>query len=151
MNICKYGACEITITDISPKTDRPYYYCTEHRAIRNKRQMTKYRTNKEYKKKIDCRNSLYMQKLRQQFLSLYGGFCYCCGETFEPFLTLDHVRGDGKQHRKNNNNSRIYLDALKIKDIDRFQILCMNCNFAKGRHGHCPCKSRFEYEDYRDG
>src|SRR5881396_3810055 len=38
--------------------------------------------------------------LRAEGIGAYGGKCACCGETTFEFLTIDHVRNDGKQHRR---------------------------------------------------
>jgi hypothetical protein len=62
---------------------------------------------------------------------MYGPECAGCGETDEVTLTLDHVYGDGAEHRRQRKRSQhgIYLDALDADDPLQFRILCMNCQF----------------------
>lgn len=80
----------------------------------------------------------------------YGGaICNCCGENNLDFLSLDHVFNDGYlDHNKNKvrcAGSALYskLRRLGYPDKQRFQVLCMNCNFGKKiNHGICPHKSK---------
>jgi hypothetical protein len=74
-----------------------------------------------------------------------GGKCACCGETMREFLTVDHVNGDGSEHRKAlSGNSRsssiqIYREIRRLGyPRDRFRVLCFNCNCAIGCWGYCP-------------
>jgi hypothetical protein len=74
-------------------------------------------------------------------LEHFGGKCMCCGEDHPYFLTLDHVQNDGASYRVDYNEQQIYRLARKEGwPKDRFQLLCMNCNFAKGHYGECPHK-----------
>lgn len=78
------------------------------------------------------------RKLRQEVLEHYGGKCVCCGETTYEFLTFDHISGNGAEHRKNTKAKRLG-DWLRINDYPSgFQVLCYNCNCAKGQGGTCP-------------
>ena len=140
---CNYGSCQLK-TDINPNITKSYHYCKKHRVIRSTQCSKEYIRNKSSHKRS---GQNYNKKIRIQFLEIYGQCCNCCGEDFEPFLTLDHVRGDGKEHRTNSDNSRInnnkiYREAIENVDKSRFQTLCMNCNFAKRTHKECPCKYR---------
>ena len=79
-------------------------------------------------------------KLKLDVLIAYGGHCNCCGENQYEFLTLDHVNNDGAEHRRrlNTRGYAVYAEARKLGFPPTFQVLCMNCNFAKGIHGACP-------------
>lgn len=65
--------------------------------------------------------------------------CRCCGEATLEFLALDHVNGSGNKHRKE-------VGTLAMADWAKrnnyppglFQVLCHNCNLAKGFYGRCP-------------
>ena len=86
----------------------------------------------------------YHKKLRREALKAYGGRCACCGEMRAAFLTFDHIHGQGTKHRRSDNKIRSnihrYLrDHGYPKD---FQLLCMNCNWAKGKYGYCPHTQR---------
>jgi len=71
-------------------------------------------------------------------LQHYGGKCACCGETVYEFLTFDHINNDGAEHRKIIGKTRIARWLKKNNYPDGFQVLCANCNHAKGHYGHCP-------------
>jgi len=54
------------------------------------------------------------------------------------FLTLDHINGDGSQHRKTIPASYFYRWVIKNDYPKTLQILCWNCNWAKGFYKICP-------------
>lgn len=83
------------------------------------------------------------RKFRLAALAAYGGRCACCGESTTEFLAIDHVRNDGHLHRKKERGARggnIYrwLAKQNYPQDGRFQVLCHNCNVAKGLYGGCP-------------
>lgn len=54
-------------------------------------------------------------------------------------MTIDHIKNDGSAHRKEVGASSLYRWLRKRGyPRDNFQLLCMNCNFSKGRYGNCP-------------
>lgn len=78
------------------------------------------------------------QKLRTEVLRHYGAYCACCGETQDKFLTIDHVNNDGAAHRRMIRKANI-CSWLRRKDYPSgFQVLCYNCNCARGFYGKCP-------------
>lgn len=64
--------------------------------------------------------------------------CVCCGEKEVKFLTFDHIDGNGNKHKKENNIRSMPIWLKKNNYPDGFQILCYNCNCAKGHYGVCP-------------
>jgi hypothetical protein len=81
----------------------------------------------------------YSWGLRLQVFAGYGGCCNCCGEIEPLFLSLDHVTGDGGDHRAQRGNGvLVLLDVIKEGFPDRYQVLCYNCHMAKDFHGGCP-------------
>lgn len=78
-------------------------------------------------------------KLRNEVLEEYGGaVCSCCGEKILEFLQIDHIEGGGKEHLKSIGTSGLYRWLKANKFPAGFQVLCANCNFAKGIYGICP-------------
>lgn len=84
------------------------------------------------------------QALKIEVFNAYGGAkCKCCGEEHIEFLSIDHMNNDGGKHRKqlfgtNSVGSQFYSWLKKNNFPKGFQVLCMNCNFAKGHFGCCP-------------
>ena len=81
------------------------------------------------------------RKLRREVLNAYGGECTCCGESQYEFLVIDHINNDGNARRKVNSAERgaSILYWLRHEGYpEGFQVLCHNCNMAKGFHGQCP-------------
>lgn len=70
--------------------------------------------------------------------------CACCGEKEIKFLSVDHINNGGAKHRKElgivGGGIRFYFWLQKNKLPEGFQILCHNCNQAKGSYGICPHK-----------
>lgn len=75
---------------------------------------------------------------RLEVIARYGGRCKCCGETESAFLTLDHVNNDGSQHRKVVRPGSLVTWIIRKGFPKTIQILCFNCNCAKGFYGVCP-------------
>lgn len=97
-----------------------------------------YYKNKE--KRLD-QQKRYKKKLRDATFAAYGGpICACCGETRYEFLQVDHVNGDGADHRRKigKTSQTLYLWLRKHGYPKGFRVLCVNCNFSMGIHGYCP-------------
>lgn len=83
----------------------------------------------------------YRDHLRQQVIDHYGGKCQCCGETTREFLCIDHINGGGNEHRRQTSiwgGFHFTRWLIKHDCPDGFQVLCHNCNMAKGMYGTCP-------------
>ena len=96
-----------------------------------------YKLHKEEKK-------IQYQKKRMIVLEYYGGRppkCACCGEKETKFLALDHINGGGTRERKSTKGRNIIFNVIRDNFPTGFQILCHNCNCAKGFYGKCPHKS----------
>jgi hypothetical protein len=85
------------------------------------------------------------KKRREIVLNHYGGNppeCFCCGETFVEFLSLDHINGGGRRHRaelkKIGFGGRFYLWLIKNNFPKEYRVLCNNCNMSLGFYGYCP-------------
>lgn len=81
--------------------------------------------------------------LKAEVITAYGGRCVCCGENTFEFLSIDHVNNDGAAHKRMLKSAKVGQNMyrwLKKHNFpkDGFQLLCMNCNFAKGKYGVCP-------------
>jgi len=75
---------------------------------------------------------------KQRAIEHYDSRCACCGETKIEFLTIDHINGGGKRHKKTFNGRTISEWLCDNNFPDGFRLLCMNCNFAFGQFGYCP-------------
>jgi hypothetical protein len=80
-------------------------------------------------------------KQREMVYAAYGNKCTCscgCGVNTWQFLVLDHVDGNGNQHRK-----EVGKDLIRWAEKEGFppslRLLCANCNTGRERNGgRCP-------------
>ena len=82
------------------------------------------------------------QLVRMEVLIHYGGNppkCKCCGESTVEFLCIDHINGGGSKKRKALGNGHMYT-WIRNNYPEDLQVLCHNCNMAKGFYGTCPHK-----------
>lgn len=119
----------------------------EYKKIKNREKYEKYREYFKYKAKrwrLENKerqlktNRDYRRKLKKETLLHYGELiCVYCKEDNIDLLSLDHVNGDGKEHRKligiksGGNNFYLYLRRNKFPQFPLLQILCISCNSKK--------------------
>lgn len=105
----------------------------------NREEERRKRKERYYLWQKDVQISEYMIK-RLEVLDRMGGKCKACGATDESVLAIDHVKNDGASERRNES----YLIGRLYKDpaipVDRYQLLCHNCNHKKRRFGDDPTK-----------
>ena len=74
--------------------------------------------------------------------------CICCGVKGIEFLTIDHIIPKREMAKNKELIQKKFTSKLKGEALSKwlkknnypsgFQILCWNCNFAKGVLGKCP-------------
>lgn len=79
-------------------------------------------------------------RIKKEVIDKYGGVCKCCGEANVMFLSIDHVNGGGTEERGRTRmmGGRLYKFLRKAPVNPLLQVLCYNCNFAKGPRSECP-------------
>lgn len=98
---------------------------------------------RRYKKRHPYRHLVRSRMLRDKILDALGHQCVCCGERERAFLAIDHVHGGGNKERTRATDGYHQRVLKEIEDgTDKYQILCHNCNMAKGFYGHCPHELR---------
>ena len=100
------------------------------KEYRSRPEIEEHRKNKNYNYKLEV-YSVYSKRHSNSNIPC----CRCCGETEIDFLSLDHINNDGAKHRKEVTHVSI-LWARKNNFPTLFQVLCMNCNFSKGKKGN---------------
>lgn len=125
-------ACKICFRKMSQKN-------YERRLLKNPNRIKKMKQKwqEENREKQRLAGAKYRLKVRLAVIKGYGGKCVCCGETEIKFLCIDHIDGGGKKHRKKT-KGHTYPDLLKRNFPKGHQVLCHNCNLAKGFYGKCP-------------
>lgn len=105
--------------------------------------------HQEYRGKCKpCHNErtrIIWRALRKEVFDHYWWQCKCCGETIKEFLSLDHIHNDWYKDKSpwggKKSGKELYLLVKKEWFPDRFQTLCMNCNWWKKLwNGICPHK-----------
>ncbi len=112
-----------------------WYYANHEKALaRNRKNRAE---NREYYIEYNRTSRI---ELRKQCIEHYGGCCACCGEDTYEFLAFDHKDGGGGKQRKETKvlGSGFVRWLIANNFPDDIQILCHNCNLAKGFYGVCP-------------
>lgn len=109
------------------------------RAHKEQRNATQKRYDESHREERKEYHTRYVRAIKQTVLDHYGNRCACCNETLYEFLTIDHINGGGCEHRKKI-HSNIYKWLIDNNYPEGFQVLCMNCNFSRGKYGYCPHK-----------
>lgn len=89
-----------------------------------------------YNRSIKLRNEVFSHYMTDDIIK-----CSCkdCNITDIGVLTIDHINGDGSEHRKRiGYGDQIYRDIKKQNYPNDYRILCRNCNQALGNYGYCP-------------
>jgi hypothetical protein len=138
------------------KESHPEYYkeWRQNHPEENKAYMKKYN---QYPKRIaqkkECSQRYYKKNggiARQIVLNYYSQSkmeCACCGEKHLEFLTIDHINGGGVKHQKEIGVGRLYGWLIRNNFPEGFQVLCYNCNCAKGHYNYCPHQVEREEAD----
>src|SRR5208283_3018492 len=95
MPLCKFCYIELTDENWTP--------CCKKKGSRLCARCASDRSNNSYRRHKDSRLRHYKevrQQIRHSVFEYYGGHCELCGETDFAKLSLDHVDGNGRQHRK---------------------------------------------------
>ena len=104
-----------------------------------KTRLIKWKSANKNREQIKTRKREVSKDFREKFLEMYGNKCACCGETVYEFLTLEHKKGQvGIFYKQKESGIKSYRKAIKEYRPDLYEVLCMNCNFSKGRYGYCP-------------
>jgi hypothetical protein len=122
---------------VRKKDGRPARYCKECESAYQKQYRVK-NWGDVYSSKVE-----YAHRVREEGIAALGGKCACCGETINEFITLDHINGRTEEDYHSGGLRRTGKAAwMKARsdgwDTGKYQILCYNCNCAKGAYGTCP-------------
>lgn len=67
---------------------------------------------------------------RASLFEVLGHTCVRCGFADKRALQVDHINGDGAEHRRRETNATGLLRSVKARP-HLFQVLCANCNWIK--------------------
>ncbi len=129
--------------------------CTSTRAVRNRqaspdryREISRQSARREreaYPERVAAGVRRSKAALRKAVLDHYGRACQCCGSADR--LTIDHVNGDGGQHRAaiGDGSATLYRWLIRNGFPDGFQTLCVPCNTSK----HTQARCRLDHSERR--
>ncbi|MDG7000391.1 MAG: hypothetical protein JRN15_14945, partial [Nitrososphaerota archaeon] len=91
------------------------------------------------KERVTAVAKLRYSSRRRTIIEHYGAMCVCCGQSEYGFLTIDHVSNNGAEQRKSGLRAEnLFRYIVENNFPDDYQVLCYNCNCAKGALGKCP-------------
>jgi hypothetical protein len=85
-------------------------------------------------------NRRHYLRVKTAVFDHYGTTCACCGSSRS--LAIDHVNGDGQEHRTGDygisySSKAMYAWLIKNGFPEGFQTLCRPCNSSKGKGLRC--------------
>lgn len=97
--------------------------------------MRKHRANSKVASDIyhrkETRGRRERRLLKAAAIAAYGGKCECCGEANQDMLTIDHISGNGRQHREATNNHTYRWLQKHGYPKKEFRLLCFSCNWSR--------------------
>lgn len=130
------SACKVCQRDAARERQRRWI--EDHRDRRNARNR---RRNQAAPELSRGRAQRRWVRLQDDVLVHYGTACSCCGATDD--LTIDHVNGDGGEHREelfgdSRRSGTQFYTWLKANGFPAgFQTLCRPCNTSKADGVRC--------------
>lgn len=127
--------------------EKAYFLIPKNHERRRKRLYEEFLKQRINPISVAKRNESHRQdtkRRKRQMIEAYGGCCICCGEDTSEFLTIDHKTKEARKADRHKGGSNISGMALYSKlrragwPKNDYQLLCMNCNFARGKFGECP-------------
>lgn len=94
------------------------------------------------------------KELKDRIIITYGCRCVFCGESRIVFLTIDHIDGNGAEHRRQekiSTGSKTYRWLEKNGYPAGFQVACFNCNAAKAQIGEDALRELLAIDSIADG
>jgi len=143
--IKKCRICDIELINENWSISRQksyYYYCNKCSSDMAKKYRQEYKEILAKKaKEKGIRNKLIVINHYSNGLMS----CNCCGENHIEFLTIDHIDCGNICHGKSKKIDKqcgipFYAYLINNNFPEGYQILCFNCNCAKGAFGECPHK-----------
>lgn len=75
-------------------------------------------------------NTLYARNYKKKVFELLGKSCVLCGEDKVECLYIDHINGEGCQHRLKRSYNGVCIDVIAEEfPKDKYRVLCSNCNW----------------------
>lgn len=136
-NNCKF--CDLILCDENFPKYFQHKYCNNCKKI-----IEKYRRSLNKKQRKPGLNNCNLNNLKTKLevFKIFNSKCNCCGESNFSKLTIDHIKGrDINSQDYNKTGIQLYYWLLNqsISFVkENYQLLCFNCNCAKGYHGFCP-------------
>ncbi len=137
---CEFSFCDHTLDNHQSWCKNCVKEYQRKYREKNKEKIKGFSKNHYIKNKIQINRKACDRRWEQKLkvIKYYGGCCVCCGEKEPKFLTIDHINNDGGYQRKTRTGMHHYDWIIKTNYPKDLQVLCYNCNCAKGFFGRCP-------------
>lgn len=124
-----------------------YNHCRECKTAKARRHRAKVKQHPEWEQRLlASRREINRKSARKRRLRVLAHYsngtlaCACCGETAYEFLSIDHINGGGRKHHQElqRRGMTVARELIEQGFPSGFRVLCMNCNWARGKFGRCP-------------
>lgn len=121
-------------------------YCKQYNLTYDYKPTKQQQQQWYYKRKQSGKDAEYKKSYAEKYKTLVLNHycnnnpqCICCGQKQREFLTVDHIHGNGAEHRKQIHGN-IYVWLVKHNYPEGYQIMCINCNVCKGNVDKPYCR-----------
>jgi len=125
LGVCKEKGCNQHILgNISRYRQIDSGLCeTHHKKFLRKHNYPKFKSSRNKQRSSHGRDN------RLKMFEMLGNQCVCCGEKDNIYFQIDHIHND----------ATVRMRSVQLRDYlrepDRYQLLCANCNHAKRMNG----------------
>ena len=125
LGVCKEKDCNQPILgDVTRYRQIDSGLCkTHHKKFLRKHNYPKFKASRN--KQVSSRG----RANRLKMFEMLGNQCVCCGEKDNIYFQIDHIHND----------ATVRMRSVQLRDYlrepDRYQLLCANCNHAKRMNG----------------
>ena len=133
--------CRAVYRILHPMTKQAQSEANKRYRLKNREKCRARQKSWRDKNKEHCRQTngilrrKYNLQLKTALLEAYGKSCACCNESNVGFLSIDHINGGGRQHRRDIKvTGTSFYKWLKDNNYPPgYRVLCPNCNMRAAR------------------
>ena len=119
------------MADDKSRSSYAAWYARNIEKAREQKRASMKRLRAESPDKYNAQSRKAKIKEKLKIFLMYGNKCKICGFSDMRALSLDHIKNNGNEERRELGERGVYRRAKSQHMPNEYQILCMNCQFIK--------------------